>query len=106
MITIAMCDASTFCVLEISCFVCGSRVCMVSGKALDCAGSSLQAARQTNTMHVEKMIFFVIWQFYRQVKMMRFEILFVVKNRSGLQHSWVQQINEHWVSAMVLIYGG
>ena len=81
MITIAMWDASTFWVLEINCFVCGSRVCIVSGKAVDCAGSSLQAARQTNTMQIEKMIFFVIWQFYRQEKMMRFEILVVIKNR-------------------------
>jgi len=35
-------------------------------------------------MHIEKMIFLVIWQFYRQAKMMWFEILFVVKNRSGV----------------------
>jgi hypothetical protein len=57
---------------------------MVSGKVADWAGSSLQAVRQTNTRHIEKMIFFVIWQFYRQAKMMRFELLFVLKNRSGV----------------------
>ena len=49
-------------------------------------------------MQIEKMIFFVIWQFYRQEKMMRFEILLLWKIGQGLQHSWVQQIDDDSVS--------